>query len=61
MASMPTSARTSRERFAMAPRGYTMSEVDWALEQAAGEIDRLRARLAEVAAAAPPSHDDATR
>jgi len=48
-------------RFAMAPRGYTMSEVDWALEQAAGEIDRLRARLAEVAAAAPPSHDDATR
>ncbi|MFL0580493.1 DivIVA domain-containing protein [Dietzia sp. 179-F 9C3 NHS] len=48
-------------RFAMAPRGYTMSEVDWALEQAAGEIDRLRARLAEVAEAAPASHDDATR
>lgn len=33
-------------RFGMSARGYTMSEVDWALEQAATEIDRLRARLA---------------
>ena len=34
-------------RFGMSARGYTMSEVDWALEQAAAEIDRLRARLDE--------------
>lgn len=33
-------------RFGMSARGYTMSEVDWALEEAATEIDRLRARLA---------------
>ncbi|WP_216693140.1 DivIVA domain-containing protein [Dietzia psychralcaliphila] len=33
-------------RFGMSARGYTMSEVDWALEEAAAEIDRLRARLA---------------
>ena len=30
-------------RFGMSARGYTMAEVDWALEQAAVEIDRLRA------------------
>ena len=30
-------------RFGMSARGYTMAEVDWALEQAAAEIDRLRA------------------
>lgn len=34
-------------RFGMGPRGYTMSEVDWAVEQAALEIDRLRALLGE--------------
>jgi len=34
-------------RFGMSARGYTMSEVDWALEQAATEIDMLRARLGE--------------
>lgn len=34
-------------RFGMSARGYTMAEVDWALEQAAVEIDRLRARLGE--------------
>ncbi|MFJ5872680.1 DivIVA domain-containing protein [Dietzia maris] len=34
-------------RFGMSARGYTMAEVDWALEQAAVEIDRLRALLGE--------------
>lgn len=59
-------------RFGMGPRGYTMAEVDWVLEQAADEIDRLRAALdrAQVTPgrshgvgteAAPPSPDDATR
>lgn len=32
-------------RFGMSARGYTMAEVDWALEQAAAEIDRLRAAM----------------
>jgi DivIVA domain-containing protein len=35
-------------RFAMAARGYRMSDVDWALERLADELDRTRARLAEV-------------
>lgn len=34
-------------RFGMSARGYTMAEVDWALEQAAREIDELRARLGQ--------------
>ena len=36
-----------RVRLGMSARGYTMAEVDWVLEQAADEIDRLRARLGE--------------
>ena len=32
-------------RFSMGVRGYRMAEVDWALEQAAREIDELRSRL----------------
>src|SRR5690348_17099648 len=32
-------------RFAMALRGYRMSDVDWALERMATEIDSLRAQL----------------
>lgn len=35
-------------RFGMSARGYTMSEVDWTLEQAAREIDHLRALLDEL-------------
>lgn len=35
-------------RFAQVVRGYRMSEVDWALERAAGELDRLRSRVAEL-------------
>lgn len=34
-------------RFAMALRGYRMSDVDWALERMATELDRLRAELAQ--------------
>lgn len=42
-------------RFGMSARGYTMAEVDWTLEQAADEIDRLRARLGEVAGEDAPA------
>ena len=35
-------------RFAMALRGYRMSDVDWALERMAGEIDRLRAEVSDL-------------
>ena len=37
-------------RFAMALRGYRMSDVDWALERLATELDGLRTQLAERAA-----------
>ena len=37
-------------RFALAARGYRMSDVDWALERLATELDGLRAQLAERAA-----------
>ncbi len=37
-------------RFAMALRGYRMSDVDWALERMATELDTLRTQLAERAA-----------
>lgn len=42
-------------RFGMGARGYRMAEVDWALEQAAREIDVLRARLGEGDLAVDPS------
>lgn len=42
-------------RFGMSARGYHMAEVDWALEQAAREIDDLRARLGEADPAPDPS------
>ena len=42
-------------RFSMGLRGYRMAEVDWALEQAAREIDVLRARLGEGDLAVDPS------
>jgi DivIVA domain-containing protein len=32
-------------RFAMALRGYRMSDVDWALERLADEVDRLKAEV----------------
>lgn len=43
-------------RFGLAARGYTMAEVDWALEQAAVEIDRLRALLGEDVRSRVASH-----
>lgn|GEM_PF-437762 len=41
-----TGADVGTVRFAMALRGYRMSDVDWALERMGGEIDRLRAEIA---------------
>ena len=39
-------------RFAVALRGYRMSDVDWALERMAGELDRLRTQVANLTGAA---------
>jgi DivIVA domain-containing protein len=39
-------------RFAMALRGYRMSDVDWALERVADELDRLRTQVAELSGSA---------
>jgi DivIVA domain-containing protein len=41
-----TGADIGAVRFAMALRGYRMSDVDWALERMGNEIDRLRAEVA---------------
>lgn len=35
-------------QFSQVLRGYRMSEVDWALQRAATELDVLRARVAEL-------------
>ena len=35
-----------RVRFAMALRGYRMSDVDWALDRMADELERLRGKVA---------------
>lgn len=35
-------------RFQQSARGYKMSEVDWALDRLAREVDELRGRLAEI-------------
>jgi DivIVA domain-containing protein len=35
-------------RFSQVLRGYRMSEVDWALQRAAAELDALHARVAEL-------------
>jgi DivIVA domain-containing protein len=37
-------------RFQQVVRGYRMSEVDWVLRRLAGELDELRARLADLEA-----------
>lgn len=42
-------------RFQQVVRGYKASEVDWALERLALEIDELRAQLAATSAAADGS------
>lgn len=41
-------------RFQLAFRGYRMSEVDWALDRLAAEVDGLRARLAVHEGTPPP-------
>lgn len=43
-----TGADVRELRFQQAVRGYKMSEVDWALRRLAGELDNLRAQLAEL-------------
>ncbi|TCP56231.1 DivIVA domain-containing protein [Tamaricihabitans halophyticus] len=37
-------------RFQLTLRGYKMSEVDWVMRKAAGELDELRGRVAELEA-----------
>jgi DivIVA domain-containing protein len=37
-------------RFAMALRGYRMSDVDWAIERMADEVERLRAQVSRLSA-----------
>lgn len=42
-------------KFSLALRGYRMSDVDWTLERLASELDRTRARLAELEGTADPA------
>ncbi len=62
-AQLPAEAITGTDvrkvRFALAVRGYRMSDVDWTLERLADELDRARGRLAE-AESATGAADDAT-
>jgi DivIVA domain-containing protein len=48
-------ADVRRVRFALALRGYRMSDVDWTLDRLADELDRARRELAEVSATATPT------
>ncbi|GAA4798499.1 hypothetical protein GCM10023200_38800 [Actinomycetospora chlora] len=43
-------------RFQQALRGYKCSEVDWALERLAAEVDALRARVDAMDGADAPAH-----
>jgi DivIVA domain-containing protein len=45
-------------RFQQSFRGYRMSEVDWALDRLAAEVDTLRARLAVHESLPPPPADE---
>ncbi|XVV04726.1 DivIVA domain-containing protein [Actinosynnema sp. CA-248983] len=40
-------------------RGYKMTEVDWAVDRLAAEVERLRARVAELEAAREAERDPA--
>lgn len=53
----PTGDDLRAVRLGMSARGYTMAEVDWTLDQAAREIDRLRALLGEAGVDAGRSHE----
>ncbi len=49
-------------RFAMALRGYRMSDVDWALERLSEELDRLKAQVTALSGGSEwsdPEHDGA--
>lgn len=52
-------------KFQQVLRGYKMTEVDWALDRLAGEVERLRGRVAELEAELSadrqrePEHDPA--
>ena len=50
-----TGADVRKVRFAMAVRGYRMSDVDWALERMADELDRLRADVSRPPGDRPPA------
>lgn len=58
---LPPAALTGADlrglRFAQVVRGYRMSEVDWALERAAAELDQLRARIAQLEARRCAEHE----
>ncbi|MGH4018016.1 MAG: DivIVA domain-containing protein [Pseudonocardiaceae bacterium] len=51
---LPAAALTGADlrtvRFPLVLRGYRMSEVDWAIERAAAELDALRERVAQLEA-----------
>ncbi|MDQ3404656.1 MAG: DivIVA domain-containing protein [Actinomycetota bacterium] len=51
---LPAAGVTSEDlrsvRFQLVLRGYKMSEVDWVLRRIGGEVDTLRARVAELEA-----------
>jgi DivIVA domain-containing protein len=46
-------------RFQLVLRGYKMSEVDWVLRRLGGELDELRAKVAELEARQQPADADA--
>jgi DivIVA domain-containing protein len=53
-----TGADLRELRFQQSFRGYRMSEVDWALDRLAAEVDTLRARLAVHESLPPPPGED---
>lgn len=53
-----TGADVGTIKFAMALRGYRMSDVDWALERMGGEIDRLRAEITALSGGDGPAESE---
>ncbi|WP_308286302.1 DivIVA domain-containing protein [Actinomycetospora endophytica] len=53
-----TGADLRELRFQQSFRGYRMSEVDWALDRLAAEVDTLRARLAVHESLPPPAGEE---
>ncbi|WP_433268598.1 DivIVA domain-containing protein [Actinosynnema sp. CS-041913] len=50
----PTPEDVRELQFQQVFRGYKMTEVDWALDRLATEVERLRARVAELESARDP-------